>query len=821
MDEIQTLGALHDSPEIQEQPVYYLCLGPLSTLAHVLETDPHLAERIDSIYFSGTGPHIEPSWNRLCDPDAFQAVLDRAGKFLAFARPHSEEPALSADFLETLANVDSRGGHFISALHHARPIRGLVDQGHLKFWDDLIPLYLNDPSLGEMRSVSAEQAQIYQLVDWQTKRAKARYMELLSSVRTPSFAEQNAEPASEAPVYELEAAEIAAIPLLEEVSLSNGTLVNSVGKEQLRMLGASDLAGALRRVPGVTVSRFNSVGAFGGGDGGGVFIRGHGSGRPGSEIMTMVDGVPRFNGIWTHPLLDMVSIDIAERIDVYKSPQPVLFGNMAFGAVNLVPKTMQSKGRTTRLLGAAGKHETFTALAENGFGADGLRSWVTLSHRQSDGHRENADGEVNNFYGNFAHTINDHWESSVLVNHQNGRANDPRAESAAPIPVVERYETESTFFVGTLAHKYEALSGFLKVYWEAGETEWHQYDTGPPPPIGEAYTNFTEFDNYGIRLQERLELENGTAITAGYDLQLYGGSVDDIYETSAAANDRQPERRLRNDAVYVNIDRALDFAGGTFTPSAGLRYNLAREFDDEYGAQASLTYTRDNTRIYGNLARAFNYPGLYAAIFSDRWSGFGLSPDAWKDLDAETVLHYEIGVEQRLAEWGRLTVSVYYDEVSDALDFDSPPPPVSLTNTGDYQLFGTEVFLFLTPTEDLDLFIGGAYQNPSPSEVPNYPEFSLSVGANLRLSTKWSLNADAQYVDSRFTQGTRFNPGTQEVDRYLIVNARLAYAIDIWNGKLKGELFGAVENLTDTDYAFRPGYPMPGIMPSIGFDVRF
>lgn len=119
------------------------------------------------------------------------------------------------------------------------------------------------------------------------------------------------------------------------------------------------------------------------------------------------------------------------------------------------------------------------------------------------------------------------------------------------------------------------------------------------------------------------------------------------------------------------------------------------------------------------------------------------------------------------------------DDVSDALDFDAPPPPVALTNTGDYQLFGTEAFLFLTPAQDLDLFIGGAYQNPSSSDVPNYPESSLSAGANLRLSEKWSLNTDAQYVDSQYTQGTRFNPGTQQVGSYFIVNARIAYAIDL------------------------------------------
>jgi outer membrane receptor protein involved in Fe transport len=71
-----------------------------------------------------------------------------------------------------------------------------------------------------------------------------------------------------------------------------GSLIGTVTADQIDDLNAQDLSAALRRVPGVVVSRFNPIGAFGGGDGGGIFIRGHGSGRPGSEIATFTDGVP-------------------------------------------------------------------------------------------------------------------------------------------------------------------------------------------------------------------------------------------------------------------------------------------------------------------------------------------------------------------------------------------------------------------------------------------------------------------------------------------------------------------------------------------------
>ncbi|MQK16778.1 TonB-dependent receptor plug domain-containing protein, partial [Escherichia coli] len=47
-----------------------------------------------------------------------------------------------------------------------------------------------------------------------------------------------------------------------------GSLTTVVDEKQIRDLNALDLSSALRRTPGVTVSRFNPVGSFGGAEGG-------------------------------------------------------------------------------------------------------------------------------------------------------------------------------------------------------------------------------------------------------------------------------------------------------------------------------------------------------------------------------------------------------------------------------------------------------------------------------------------------------------------------------------------------------------------------
>ncbi len=69
-------------------------------------------------------------------------------------------------------------------------------------------------------------------------------------------------------------------PIQEELLIQMlGDKISVITDKQIEVLNAYDVATALRRIPGVTISRYNVVGAFGGDAGGSVFIRGHGSGR--------------------------------------------------------------------------------------------------------------------------------------------------------------------------------------------------------------------------------------------------------------------------------------------------------------------------------------------------------------------------------------------------------------------------------------------------------------------------------------------------------------------------------------------------------------
>ena len=99
----------------------------------------------------------------------------------------------------------------------------------------------------------------------------------------------------------LPAVAVTATPIVEENRIDAFSAVSTViGAEQIRDQDAIDLAAALRRTPGVQISRFNPIGAFGGDEGGAVFIRGLGLSRPGSEIKTYVNGIPFYGTGWNN-----------------------------------------------------------------------------------------------------------------------------------------------------------------------------------------------------------------------------------------------------------------------------------------------------------------------------------------------------------------------------------------------------------------------------------------------------------------------------------------------------------------------------------------
>jgi len=607
-------------------------------------------------------------------------------------------------------------------------------------------------------------------------------------------------------------------PVLEATRFSRyGGQTAVVGEGQVEGLDAHDLATALRRTPGVTISRYNPVGSFGGGQGGAVFVRGQGSSRPGAELQTLVDGVPVYNPVWNHPLLDLLPVGPTSEIEVMKGPQPWLFGN-AFSAVNLVPRRFDEAGYATRLSLSLGRYATFTERLDHGGQVGRFDYLLGQSWRRSDGHRSHADGRLGDGYGSLGYALDEHWTVRGFVLHTDSAAHDPGPRGNADARE-GRYETRSTLGTLSLSHRYDETEGSLKLYASHGIGDWFDQ------PDGDGDTLNT-WDLYGMRAREALHLWPGGEILLGLDLDWLAGETD--FRPVG-----QPATAFERETLWLaSPSAAVSHEFGSrdrlsLTPSLGVRHSRHSDFESTWAPHAGLVLAHRGTELYGAWSRGVSYPGLNTVVFHENfWQAVPTNdPEGWRDLEPERLDHLEIGLRQALPRDLEVTLSAFRDEGRNRyVVVMPPPPPPHFENIAEYTTTGGEATLTWQASRDLSFFVGVTHLRSDPSDLPYAPSWSTSMGLTWQMTERLTLHLDAQRVGgmevlSRDRTATAAN--RQSVSAQTIVNGKLVCVLNQAETGPRVRAFVAVENLTDSNYETLPGYPMPGISPSLGVEVSF
>lgn len=607
--------------------------------------------------------------------------------------------------------------------------------------------------------------------------------------------------------------EVVSTPIIEGNQVDNfGSLSTEVEESQIENLEAHDLGNALRMSPGVTISRYNKIGSFGGGEGGAVFIRGMGASRPGSEIKTYIDGIPVYMGVWNHPLLDLLSINPARSITVAKSPQPQNFGN-ALAAIDLEPKSRRRPGYTTEIKLSGGSYSTLIQSAEHGGKKGPFDYYIGQGYKTSDGHRDHSGGTMRSSFGRVGYELNESWQTSFFGLLTDNEAEDPGPKGDEAASADEVYETSALLGAATLSHDHARAHGELKLYANSGEGDWLNQE-------GPADDTLNDFLFYGVKLRESLTPWQGGEIVLGSDWKRTEGEAEFTRDDGTSSEWDGEEFTLFS--PYLAANHKLRISDNAYLrPSAGVRAYRHSEFDAEYAPHAGLIFGYSDTELHLGYSRGVLYPGLEVAVLSQEV--IPALGDSWKELDAETVDHYEAGLSHSFADLAQADVTFFYDDGRDRYVISPPPPfPPEYENVEDYRTRGMELTLSLTPMDNLSLFSGLTLLDTDPGDMPYAPKCSVSSGINWNFLRRFALSLDSQYVSSMHVGSRARSSGAaneDEVGSRFVVNGKLSYTFPVGDWGTEGEVFVSGKNLTDTDYAYRPGYPMPGINGMIG--VKF
>ncbi|MBR4423390.1 MAG: TonB-dependent receptor, partial [Mailhella sp.] len=225
--------------------------------------------------------------------------------------------------------------------------------------------------------------------------------------------------------------------------------------------------------------------------------------------------------------------------------------------------------------------------------------------------------------------------------------------------------------------------------------------------------------------------------------------------------------------------------------------------------------------VKGSLGTAFvaptavNLAGDYVAY---GWYHYLGNPD----LRAETSLTGQGGLE---FDWNGLHAEIMYFQTryKDRINtmFDTVRNAYTWTNVPSQRLGGFDITaewkgdlggVTFAPYGHAEIFT--KRHNPDNSTVSYVPHYSAVAGMGLGWKKLW-LDVNARFTGTQW----QTNPYTYALNKmggFAVVNAKLTvHATD------KLDLYCGVNNLTNREYAFTWGYPMPGRSVFGGFSVRF
>lgn len=387
----------------------------------------------------------------------------------------------------------------------------------------------------------------------------------------------------------------------------------------------------------------------------------------------------------------------------------------------------------------------------------------------------------------------------------------------------------------------EAVRTNLKVGYRGYDRTWEEDNY--PKSLALASENGVEQHILPVDLSVSFDHLKGALLTVGSDYQRVSYETYSEVTSKVLGNDADADQFGVYLQEEVPVGDLLLRAGGRYSYTqhdisllgGSLPGNDEQDWDQLLWSVGAKYHLSQAISFYTNAGSSFVAPSLKSVggtiALTDRGVAGKNGQLPNPDLDPESGIGYDLGVDLKPIEGLKLGVRGFYNLVDDQIVtvvVSSDPSQSQDINAGETSSYGVELSVEHRLTDWLKWFANYTYTNTEidngndpdqdGAEVPFVPEHMGNVGVDVKLPYDFSASV-ALHLHGPIYDSTS-KSGRQEFDGYEVLNASLKKRL-LTSQAYTMDAYVDLYNLTDKEYEMPWQFQDPGFSVLGGIKVNF